>query len=419
MTVNNWNISKPTPSILSDHDVYLDGDELKNKKVALMVTGGIAAMKSPLIVRALRKKGAVVTVFTSKESLKYTTIDALEWSSNNKVISTLTPASEHLNNNQPFDVYLIAPATYNTINKIACGIADNSVTTALAVGIGAMEQGKSQIIITPTTHGMLHNSLLTKSLQRLKKMGAHIIKPRDEDGKHKLPDEKQIVTEVIRTTSNSPLRNIPLIVTGGPIPSPIDDVRELSNIFTGQLGSIIAVELYKQGADVILVQGPKTVQSPDFLPTITTDTVNDYINTITLMLTEKQYYAGIFSAAVADFQPTTKLSGKISSSKKISINFQPTQKLISIIKNQFPDLYMISFKYEHNISHTKLISKVNTRIKEGYPAIIANSGNDKSEMDEQVAYLVTNKSNKTQKAVGKLSIAKMITSHLEEQIQSR
>ncbi|HJL70638.1 MAG TPA: flavoprotein, partial [Anaerolineales bacterium] len=127
--MDDWDFSPPPQSPLQDREVPLDGSHLEGKRVALLLTGGIAAIKAPLIVRALRRQSASVVVFASDEAMRYTTLDALEWSSNNPVITRLTAAAEHISDSAPFDAYLLAPATYNTINKIARGIADNQATT--------------------------------------------------------------------------------------------------------------------------------------------------------------------------------------------------------------------------------------------------------------------------------------------------
>ena len=192
--MNKWNYSPPSPSELGDHEVPLEGTELAGKSIALLITGGIASIKAPFIARLLRKHGAGVMVYASPESLRYTTGEALEWSSDNFVITELTSAAEHLFR---FDLYLIAPATYNTINKVARGIADTVVTTTIASALGRMEREGAKILLAPTMHGSMHNSLLTESLKKLDKLGITIIPPRDQYGKHNIPDDEVILGAVI------------------------------------------------------------------------------------------------------------------------------------------------------------------------------------------------------------------------------
>src|SRR5580698_8460508 len=163
--MSDWTLPAPTPSELGDHDVVPEGTRLAGRRVALLVTGGIAAMKVPFVARALRRQGAAVVAFTSKEALRYVTVDALEWSTVSPVVQRLTAAAEHLSDSAPFDAYLIAPATYNSINKIAAGVADGVITSAAASALGRLERGRAAVLVAPTMHGSLHNRILVDSLR--------------------------------------------------------------------------------------------------------------------------------------------------------------------------------------------------------------------------------------------------------------
>ena len=129
---NKWDFTPPPLSSLSDHGVLEVSQKLKGQSIALMVCGGIAAMRAPLLARALRKAGAEVTAFVSKEALRYTTPDTLTWSCNRPIITELSARAEHLGDGVHYDAYLVAPATYNTINKLVNGIADGLVSTTLS-----------------------------------------------------------------------------------------------------------------------------------------------------------------------------------------------------------------------------------------------------------------------------------------------
>ena len=159
-----------------------------------------------------------------------------------------------------------APATYNTINKLRYGIADGVITAALASALGRMERGQTQILIAPTMHGSLHNSILTESLQQLQKIGVRIIPPRVADGKNYLPDETVMVRAVCRSVNHSLLKDIPILVTGEVLtPVAIDNVRRITNRFTGKLGACIAEELYLRGANIKLIHGISNYTPPAYL----------------------------------------------------------------------------------------------------------------------------------------------------------
>ena len=122
--MNDWDFSPPPESELGDRQIALESTHLQDRRIALLVTGSIAAMKTPLIARTLRRQGADVVAFVSPEALRYTTFDALEWSTTNAVITKLTANAEHLSDDRPFAAYVVAPATYNTINKMAMSNVD-------------------------------------------------------------------------------------------------------------------------------------------------------------------------------------------------------------------------------------------------------------------------------------------------------
>lgn len=415
--MNDWDFQAPPESesgnnsFPTDRQVVLESIHLENKRIALLVTGSIAAMKAPLIARTLRRQGADVVAFVSNEALRYTTVDALEWSTTNQVITKLTANAEHLSEENPFAAYVVAPATYNTINKMALGIADGVITSTLASAIGKMERGKTQILIAPTMHGSLHNSILTESLGKLDRLGVKIIPPKVAYGKNNLPAEKAIASAVCRAVSLSDLKDIPILVTGGPTPVPIDSIRRLTNRFTGKLGTCIAEELYLRGAKVKLIHGQGSYSPPTYLPHQVVTTYDEYVTEVMREL-QNNYHYGIFSAAVADYKPAQIFPGKIPSAKLTKIDLVSTQKVISQVKDKFPHLGMITFKYQENVSHEELINIAQTRLKEGYQMVVANRGEEQQATGAQVAYLVT-KLEKPEKVVGKQKITQAIANYLE------
>ncbi|MBU3682426.1 MAG: phosphopantothenate--cysteine ligase family flavoprotein [Phycisphaerales bacterium] len=183
----------PTPSDLGDHEVPRDGDRLEGVRVALLVTGGIAAFRAPILARALRRQGAIVTAFATTEALRYVAREALAWACDRPVVVELTADAEHLSDSAPFDLYLVAPATYSVIGKCAHGIADTPVTATLASAIGRMERGHAAVVLAPTMHGSMHTSILVSNLRTLASVGCTIVPPRDAYGKHNLPEEPVLV----------------------------------------------------------------------------------------------------------------------------------------------------------------------------------------------------------------------------------
>ena len=197
-----WDLKPPADSTMKDDEVRICSDTLKGKRVCLLLCGSIAAYKGPDIIRELRYNSAEVQAIASKSALQFVTSMSLEWTSGNPAITNLTSDAEHLGGDKEYDIYLVAPASYNSINKCAYGIADSTISIMLSSAIGLMESGISQIFMIPCMHGSMHNSILTESMQKLKKMGVRFIKPRQEDGKNKLPEPKKIVEELISSLND-------------------------------------------------------------------------------------------------------------------------------------------------------------------------------------------------------------------------
>lgn len=418
---SDWDFSPPPSSRLGDREVPREGDHLAGVRVALLVTGGIAAYRTPALARALRRQGADVVVFASSEGLRYVARESLEWASRNPVIDHLTPRAEHLSDETPFDAFLVAPATYNTINKVATGIADTAVTSTLASALGRAERGEAAVLVAPTMHGSLHTSILTESLKRLHGMGVRIIPPREDYGKHNIPDEHVLVAEVCRAVSRSLLRGVRGLVTGGPTPVPLDDVRRITNRFSGRLGVRIAEELFLRGADVRLVHGQSALQPPDHLPVTVARTYDEYREAIAEHLSAEEHAFGVFSAAVADYRPQEKLPGKTPSGKGWTIELGPTPKVIREVRERFPGLHMVVFKLEEGVSRERLLEIARERLGLGYQAVVANRGEEMKGSDEsQVAYILTTageaKDKEPVRLEGKVQIARGIADHLERTV---
>lgn len=414
--MTDWDFSPPPASELADRDVPREGDHLAGRRVALLVTGGIAAYRAPILARDLRRQGAEVVAFASDEGLRYVAREALEWATRNPVVDRLTPRSEHLSDEDPFDAFLVAPATYNTLNKLALGLADSPVTATLASALGRMERGKAAVLVAPTMHGSLHTSILTDSLERLAALGVRVIPPRQDYGKHNLPGEQALVAEVCRAVSRSPLRGAGVLVTGGPTPVPVDEMRRLTNRFSGRLGARIAEELHLRGAEVRLIHGQGAFQPPAHLPVAVAKTYDEYRRLVAEQLAARGDRFGVFTASVADYRPREVGAGKTPSGRASwSLELVPTAKVIREVRERFPELHMVVFKLESGVERDELLAIARRRLAAGYQAVVANRGEEMGPGDEQVAYLVTaaDGGGEPRRLVGKPEIARGVAEHLE------
>lgn len=410
-----WDFSPPGASELKDHDVHQMDGRLTDKRVALLVTGSIAAYRTPDLVRDLRREGADVVVFISQEGLRYVAKDALEWTSLHPIVGSFTSDAEHLSDSRPFDVFLVAPATYNTINKMALGIADSVITSTLASALGRLEQNNASVLIAPAMHGTMHNSILTESLKKLAGMGVRVIRPRQENGKNNLPSHEILVAETIRSLSTTGLQGKEILITGGPTPVYLDRIRCITNHFTGALATQIAQEAYYQGATVHLVLGAGSLTPPEYLSHTVIRSYDDYVETVEHLLESRSISVGIFTAAVADYRPESLFDGKIPSGQAQSLKLVSTDKVIQRVQKRFPDLFMTTFKYEENVDHAGLMAIAQDRLAQGYPLVVANRGTEKGPNGEQIAWLVE-KDKEEFFVQGKPQIACALLKRIEEKV---
>ncbi|MCC5960315.1 MAG: hypothetical protein JJU08_13360 [Rhodobacteraceae bacterium] len=409
MTLFDWDFSAPTPSDMGDHDVPPASIRLAGKRVALLVTGGIAAMKTPQIARGLRRHGADVVAFVSADALRYVAREALEWACLGQVVDGLTWRAEHLSDDAPFDAYLVAPATHNTIAKMAAGIGDTLVTSALISALGRMEQGRTRILVAPTMHGSMHNSQLVENSRKLATQGVQFVAPRNAYGKHNLPDTAVICTAVGRALSTSVLRGKRIMVTAGPTPVPIDGVRRIVNRFRGRLGADIAEELTWRGADAELLLGDGAWRPSAPMKLTIARTYDDYRDMV-LDRVGQGLFAGVFSAGVADYRPKQVVDGKIvSGADEYPLMLAPTEKVIDLAMAAGPQMHTVAFKYLEKVTEDELIRVASKRLDRA-GLVVATRGEDTRGRDQRALMVRTGSVTPVN---GKAQIASAIADYLE------
>src|SRR5438094_3339347 len=180
------------------------GTQLSGKKIALLVSSSVASFKVPEIARELMRHGADVYAVISPSTEKMIGADLLEWATGNPVVTHLTGKLEHIalggKSEGHTDLVLVAPATANTIGKLATGIDDTPVTTVAATAIGS----RIPVMIAPAMHEPLYDHpIVQENISRLKKIGVECIEPEVSEGKAKIASTEKIVLSVVaRYTTN-------------------------------------------------------------------------------------------------------------------------------------------------------------------------------------------------------------------------
>jgi phosphopantothenoylcysteine decarboxylase/phosphopantothenate--cysteine ligase len=336
--------------------------------------------------------------------------EALEWSTCRPLVRELTWRAEHLSDGEDFAAYLVAPATYNTIGKVANGIADSLVTATLASALGRLARGEAAVLMAPTMHGSMHHTVLEANCRTLAELGVRFVPPRDAYGKHNLPEEELIVAAVCRALSRSPLQDRRILVTGGPTPVPIDGVRRLTSRFRGQLGAAVHEELLRRGADSRLILGGGGWRPAAWLPAVAIAPTYDDYKEMVLAEVAAGAEAAVLSAAVADYRPREVVAGKVASGRREwPLELEPTEKVIELVAAAAPGLPIVSFKYLEGVSHEELMAEAQRRLSR-YAVVVANRGEEITEA-LQVAWIVTKAGQ--QRVEGKAAIATAIADGLE------
>ncbi len=241
---------------------------LSGKCVVVGVTGGIAAYKTCEVVSRLKKLHADVRVIMTKNATEFASPLTFQSLSHNPVsVDTFaniqTWEIEHIALAQRADVFVIAPATANIIGKLACGIADNMLSTTVMAT-------HAPVLIAPAMNtAMLENAATQQNMRTLSERGMRFIAPGTgmlacgTSGAGRMSEPSQIVDEIVRTLRpREDFAGLSVVVTAGPTAEPLDPVRYITNRSSGKMGYAIAEAAHARGAHVTLISGPTAIQPP-------------------------------------------------------------------------------------------------------------------------------------------------------------
>ncbi len=321
------------------------------KKVLLGVTSSVSAYKACEIVRLLKKRGYGVKVIMSENSTKFVSPLLFESLSQEKVIvdqfkDPEHTKIEHINVAREYDLFLIAPASLNTIGKLANGIADNFLTLVFFAF-------RNKVVLAPAMNNyMYEHPIHVENLKKLKKIGVEIIEPDSgslacgEEGKGRLPEPEVIVDKVIMELSDNLFRGEKFVVTGGATREWIDNFRFISNPSSGKMGYWLAKKARDFGANVLYVRAKTSLKEPNFVESVEFETTDELYSILKEKI--KGTKVLIMASAVSDFRSEKKYRGKIKKSDKESLTIKLT-KTIDILKSlskEKGDKYFIGFSAE-------------------------------------------------------------------------
>jgi phosphopantothenoylcysteine decarboxylase/phosphopantothenate--cysteine ligase len=400
---------------------------LSGKKVLLAVTAGIAAYKTASLVRLFIKLDVEVQVIMTPASKDFITPLTLSTLSKNPVLSTFydkEDENELWNNHVDLglwaDLMIVAPATANTLSKMANGICDNLV---LATYLSA----KCPVYIAPAMDLDMYKHDSTKTnLKKLQSFGNSIIPVTSGElasglvGEGRMAEPEDIVRFIENDVlSKLPLKGKKLLLTAGPTYEAIDPVRFIGNHSSGKMGFALAKAAANLGAEVTLIAGPTNQKI-----THTLVTRIDVVSAEEMYQTAHRYFAAIdiaiLAAAVADYKPTIVSSTKIKKKESsLTIELEPTKDILASLGEIKKQQYLVGFALETDNEVENAIGKLQQK---NLDAIVLNSLQDKGAgfaTDTNKVTFIDNKLEQTTfELKSKVEVAKDIVNEILKRINA-
>ena len=352
---------------------------LKGKKIIIGITGSIAAYKSAQLIRLLVKEGIEVKVIMTALAKEFITPLTLATLAKNPIlVDFFDPTNGNWNSHVDLglwaDAYLIAPATANSIAKMATGVADNLlITTYLSA--------KCPVFIAPAMDlDMFAHPATQRNLETLKSIGNLIIEPSSGElasgleGKGRMEEPEVIVRFLEDYFTEKPLLGKNILITAGPTYEKIDPVRFVGNYSSGKMGFALAEACAKLGANVCLISGPvqlKTIHSN--IERIDVESADEmYAEVISRFATMS---GAILCAAVADFTPVDKATTKLKrENDNLNLELKPTQDIAAAVGQMKQDSqFVVGFALETNNEEANAVSKLK---RKNFDFIVLNSLKD-------------------------------------------
>lgn len=353
---------------------------LKGKKILIGITGSIAAYKIPLLVRLLKKEGAEVKIVMTHSATDFVTPLTLSTLSQQPIL--IEPYNKvdgswnsHVDWGRWADLFLVAPASANTLAKMAGGIADNLLTTTYLAA-------KCQVFFAPAMDLDMFNHPTTKrNIETLQSFGNILIAPQTGElasglcGAGRMEEPEMILQLIIdHFSKKKDLLGKNILITAGPTYEPIDPVRYIGNFSSGKMGYAIAEEAVARGAKVTLVSGPvhlHTIHSD--INVVNTVTAEQMLNACKSVADDHDII--IMSAAVADYTPENTAPQKIKKPTALSLKLKLTEDILAFLeKTKKKDQVLVGFALETENEKANAFLKLKNK---NLDMIVLNSLNDK------------------------------------------
>jgi phosphopantothenoylcysteine decarboxylase / phosphopantothenate---cysteine ligase len=355
-------------------------NNLLEKKILLIICGGISAYKSLEFIRLLKKKGAVVKTILTKSAKEFVTPLSVASLSQEKVYDDLFSAEneseiDHISLSRWADVIVVAPATANTISKLSTGSSDDLASTVILAS-------NKDIFLTPAMNVRMWEHASTKeNLKKLRSYGYQIIGPEVGDmacgefGEGKMTEPKEILSIIELYFENlNKNKRYKALVTAGPTNEYIDPVRFITNKSSGKQGYALAKSLVKKGFKTTLISGPTDLEVDNNINLIKVETADEMLKATQDNLPVD---VAIFSAAVSDYKVKNKKNYKIKKQDLLSLELEKNNDILDYVSkhNSLRPKLVIGFAAETNDIEMNAKKKLDEK---NCDWIIANDVSNKS-----------------------------------------
>ena len=321
---------------------------LEGVNVALGVSGSIAAVTVVELAHELRRQGAAVRGVMTDSARGIIHPWAVEFATERDVITEITGRVEHVElcgRDGWADVLLLAPATANTVGKVASAVDDTPVTTCATTALGA----GVPVVAVPAMHEPMYDHPgVLDALDRIESWGVDVVDPRIEEGKAKIASREAIVTATARATTEDSLAGTHVVVTAGATAEAVDPIRILTNRASGKTGRAVARACHVRGADVTLVHDGGEVHYADTLQVESAAEMRDAVFAAVEGAGGDAAPAAdalVSAAAISDYTVGTAPE-KLRSGEPRRLDLDPTPKLLDGARDAHPDLPIVGFKAE-------------------------------------------------------------------------
>ncbi len=303
---------------------------LQGKTILVGITGSVAAYKAVDLIRRLRDAGATVRAMMTEKSKHFITPLSVS-------LACGTPATtdmfeepfSHIDGPAKADVFVVAPASANSIGKFANGIADDLISTSFLVFRG-------KFILAPAMNWrMYENPMVKKNLASLLAQGAILVEPQrgtlacGEEGVGKMADVDTIIEAIVSAVTPKDLAGEHVLVTAGPTREPIDPVRFLSNRSSGKMGYALAKIARRRGALVTLVTGPAAIAAPSGVDVVRVETASEMHSAVMERISSATI--AIMAAAVADFSAAERKNEKVDKADIVVLKLDRTSDILAAV----------------------------------------------------------------------------------------